>query len=440
MHFSNGERVSEYDIYGQVISVSRKIPEYEHFGIYIGYGKVIDFSSDSIFKENSIRERTLENFLEESQFFYFYDFNIESNEFSEKDTSTPEETVNKAKSKLGDKGYNLLTNNCEHFAIWCKTGVHQSRQIDKFLGCVKDSVIKRRIYITNNNSEKLKKVKKPNYRIKPYVNICTLGHAGHGKSTLTAAITKVLAKYNQAKETPYLDISKGAIYEDRGIPINTYLVEYETNKRIYMHTDCPRHEDYVKGLIIGAVKGEGAILVVSATDGPMTQTREHLFLASQIGISKLVVFLNKVDIVEDEVLIELIEMEIRELLSTYGFLGDDVPIVIGSALKALQGDPFYEEKIWELMDYMDYYIPKIESQVNKSFLMTIEEVFSIINRGVVVVGHVECGKAEIGDRVDIIGLKNEHKNCTLAGFEMFHKLLTYISAGDNVGAFLCKKI
>ena len=260
-------------------------------------------------------------------------------------------------------------------------------------------------------------------RTKPHVNIGTIGHVDHGKTTLTAAITKVLAERGGAEFMDYSMIDKAPEERERGITINTAHVEYETANRHYAHVDCPGHADYVKNMITGAAQMDGAILVVSAADGPMPQTREHILLARQVGVPAIVVFLNKADMVDDPELIELVEMEVRELLSSYGFPGDDIPIVVGSALKALEGDPEYEKKIIELMDAVDEYIPTPERATDKPFLMPVEDVFTITGRGTVATGRVERGSVKVGDTVEIVGLKEEKKSTVVTGVEMFRKLL-----------------
>jgi len=274
-------------------------------------------------------------------------------------------------------------------------------------------------------------------RKKPHCNIGTIGHVDHGKTTLTAAITKVLAESGGATFTAYDQIDKAPEEKARGITISTAHVEYETADRHYAHVDCPGHADYVKNMITGAAQMDGAILVVSAADGPMPQTREHILLARQVGVPALVVFMNKVDQVDDPDLIELVEMEIRELLSSYGFPGDDIPIVKGSALCALEGreDPIGKDAILELMVAVDTYIPQPERAIDKAFLMPIEDVFSISGRGTVVTGRVESGVVKVGEEVEIVGLKATQKT-TVTGVEMFRKLLDQGQAGDNVGALL----
>ena len=274
-------------------------------------------------------------------------------------------------------------------------------------------------------------------RNKPHCNIGTVGHVDHGKTTLTAAISKVLAEVNGAAATDFGDIDKAPEERERGITINTAHVEYETEGRHYAHVDCPGHADYVKNMITGAAQMDGAILVVNAADGPMPQTREHILLARQVGVPALVVFLNKVDQVDDEELLELVEMEVRELLSSYDFPGDDLPIIAGSALAALEGrdDNIGKEKILELMAAVDEYIPQPERAVDLPFLMPIEDVFSISGRGTVVTGRVESGIVKVGEEIEIVGLKETTKT-TCTGVEMFRKLLDSGEAGDNIGALL----
>ena len=273
-------------------------------------------------------------------------------------------------------------------------------------------------------------------RTKPHVNIGTIGHVDHGKTTLTAAITKVLAEEGKAQFQDYSMIDKAPEERERGITINTSHVEYETEKRHYAHVDCPGHADYVKNMITGAAQMDGAILVIAATDGPMAQTREHILLARQVGVPAIVVFLNKADMVDDDELIELVEMEVRDLLSTYEFPGDEVPIIVGSALKALEGDPKYVEKIKELMDAVDDYIPTPERDTDKAFLMPVEDVFTITGRGTVATGRVERGEVKVGDTVEIVGLKEKAESYVVTGLEMFRKTLDSAVAGDNVGALL----
>ena len=275
-------------------------------------------------------------------------------------------------------------------------------------------------------------------RTKPHVNIGTIGHVDHGKTTLTAAITKVLAMKGDAEFTDYANIDKAPEERERGITINTAHVEYETDKRHYAHVDCPGHADYVKNMITGAAQMDGAILVVSSADGPMPQTREHILLARQVGVPQLVVFLNKCDLVDDEELLELVELEVRELLSSYDFPGDDVPVIRGSALKALEcDDPNAPEAkcIGELLAACDSFIPDPVRDIDKPFLMPIEDVFSISGRGTVVTGRVERGIIKVGDEVEIVGIKPTQKT-TCTGVEMFRKLLDQGEAGDNIGALL----
>jgi elongation factor Tu len=273
-------------------------------------------------------------------------------------------------------------------------------------------------------------------RNKPHVNIGTIGHVDHGKTSLTAAITKVLAETGGAKFMAYDSIDKAPEERARGITINTAHVEYETSKRHYAHVDCPGHADYVKNMITGAAQMDGGILVVSAADGPMPQTREHILLARQVGVPALVVFLNKCDMVDDEELLELVELEVRELLTSYEFPGDTIPFVKGSALRALEGDPKWTEAIKELMDAVDAYIPTPERDDAKPFLMPIEDVFTITGRGTVVTGRVERGRIRVGETVQIIGLNEAPKNTVATGLEMFRKLLDEVMAGDNVGVLL----
>ena len=273
-------------------------------------------------------------------------------------------------------------------------------------------------------------------RTKPHVNIGTIGHVDHGKTTLTAAITRVLSKTGGAEFLGYDMIDKAPEERGRGITINTSHVEYETSKRHYAHVDCPGHADYVKNMITGAAQMDGAILVVSAADGPMPQTREHILLSRQVGVPAMVVFLNKADMVDDAELMELVEMEVRELLSSYEFPGDDIPVVSGSALKALEGDAEYEAKIVELMDAVDEYIPTPTRDTDKAFLMPVEDVFTITGRGTVATGRVERGEIKVGDVVEIVGMAEESKQTTITGVEMFRKLLDSAVAGDNIGALL----
>jgi len=273
-------------------------------------------------------------------------------------------------------------------------------------------------------------------RTKPHVNIGTIGHVDHGKTTLTAAITKVLAEKGQAEFQDYSNIDKAPEERERGITINTAHVEYETANRHYAHVDCPGHADYVKNMITGAAQMDGAILVCSAADGPMPQTREHILLARQVGVPAIVVFLNKADMVDDEELIELVEMEVRELLSSYEFPGDEVPIIVGSALKALEGDAQYVAKIDELMAAVDSYIPTPVRDTDKPFLMPVEDVFTITGRGTVATGRVERGQVNVGDTVEVVGLKDKAEQYVVTGLEMFRKTLDSAVAGDNVGALL----
>ena len=278
-------------------------------------------------------------------------------------------------------------------------------------------------------------------RSKPHVNIGTIGHVDHGKTTLTSAITMVLAKENKAKETKYEEIDKAPEEKERGLTINIAHIEYETDKRHYAHIDCPGHADYIKNMITGAAQMDGAILVVSAPDGPMPQTREHILLARQVEVPAIVVFLNKMDQVEDEELVELVEVEVRELLSKYGFPGEEIPVIKGSALKVLECGCGKREcqwcgKIWELMDAVDEYIPTPTRDIEKPFLMAVEDVFSITGRGTVATGRVERGKVKVGDNVEIIGLSHDIKKTVVTGIEMFRKELDEGVAGDNVGLLL----
>ena len=273
-------------------------------------------------------------------------------------------------------------------------------------------------------------------RTKPHVNIGTIGHVDHGKTTLTAAITKVLSEKGYAKFEDYADIDKAPEERERGITINTAHVEYETDNRHYAHVDCPGHADYVKNMITGAAQMDGAILVVSAADGPMPQTREHILLARQVGVPAIVVYLNKADQVDDPELIELVEMEVRDLLSSYDYPGDEVPIIVGSALKALEGDEKAKQSILDLMDAVDNYIPTPDRPTDKPFLMPVEDVFTITGRGTVATGRVERGTVKVGDAVEIVGLADEPKNTVVTGVEMFRKLLDLAEAGDNIGALL----
>ena len=274
-------------------------------------------------------------------------------------------------------------------------------------------------------------------RTKPHCNIGTIGHVDHGKTTLTAAITKVLSTRVEGNTAEnFEDIDKAPEERERGITISTAHVEYQTEKRHYAHVDCPGHADYVKNMITGAAQMDGAILVCSAADGPMPQTREHILLARQVGVPAIVVFLNKADMVDDEELIELVEMEVRELLSSYEFPGDEVPIVVGSALKALEGDAQYVAKIDELMAAVDSYIPTPVRDTDKPFLMPVEDVFTITGRGTVATGRVERGQVNVGDTVEVVGLKEKAEQYVVTGLEMFRKTLDSAVAGDNVGALL----
>jgi elongation factor Tu len=274
-------------------------------------------------------------------------------------------------------------------------------------------------------------------RTKPHVNVGTIGHVDHGKTTLTAAITTVLAKHVEGNELRSFDSIDNAPEErERGITIATAHVEYETENRHYAHVDCPGHADYVKNMVTGAAQMDGAILVVAATDGPMPQTREHILLARQVGVPFIVVFMNKVDLVDDEELLELVEMEVRELLSSYEFPGDDLPVVKGSALGALNGEAKWEESVLELMKAVDEYIPTPERDVDKPFLMPVEDVFSITGRGTVATGRIERGVVKVGEGVEIVGIKEEKQTSTVTGVEMFRKLLDQGQAGDNVGLLL----
>ena len=273
-------------------------------------------------------------------------------------------------------------------------------------------------------------------RSKTHANIGTIGHVDHGKTTLTAAIATVLAKTYGGEAKDYASIDNAPEERERGITIDTSHIEYETPKRHYAHVDCPGHADYVKNMITGAAQMDGAILVIAATDGPMAQTREHILLSRNVGVPKIVVFLNKTDMVDDEELLELVEMEVRELLSEYGFDGDDLPVIKGSALKALEGDADAEKAIIELMETVDEYIPTPERDNAKPFMMPVEDVFSITGRGTVATGRVERGQVKVGDVVEIVGLTEEPASTTVTGVEMFRKLLDYAEAGDNIGALL----
>lgn len=273
-------------------------------------------------------------------------------------------------------------------------------------------------------------------RSKPHVNIGTIGHVDHGKTTLTAAITTVLGKKGLANPQDYASIDAAPEERERGITINTAHVEYETEKRHYAHIDAPGHADYVKNMITGAAQMDGAILVVSATDGPMPQTREHILLSRQVGVKHLIVFLNKTDLVDDDELIDLVEMEVRELLTEYDFPGDDIPVIKGSALKALEGDPDAEAAILTLMNTVDEYIPTPERDTDKPLLLPIEDVFSITGRGTVASGRIDRGMVKVGDEVEIVGIKPETQKAVVTGVEMFRKTMDFGEAGDNVGVLL----
>ena len=274
-------------------------------------------------------------------------------------------------------------------------------------------------------------------RTKPHVNIGTIGHVDHGKTTLTAAITKTLHdRYQLGEQVDFENIDKAPEERERGITISTAHVEYETPKRHYAHVDCPGHADYVKNMITGAAQMDGAILVVAATDGPMPQTREHILLARQVGVEYIVVFLNKTDLVDDDELVDLVEMEVRDLLSEYDFPGDDVPVVRGSALKALEGDPEQEQVVLHLLDVVDEYIPTPKRPTDKPFMMPVEDVFTITGRGTVASGRIDRGTVKVGDEVEIVGLNDEPLKSTVTGLEMFRKTLDEGQAGDNVGVLL----
>jgi elongation factor Tu len=273
-------------------------------------------------------------------------------------------------------------------------------------------------------------------RDKPHVNVGTIGHIDHGKTTLTAALTKVLAEKGMAEETKFDEIDKAPEERERGITIATAHVEYSTEKRHYAHVDCPGHHDYIKNMITGAAQMDGAILVVSAADGPMPQTREHVLLARQVNVPYIVVFLNKVDMVDDDELLELVEVEVRELLSNYDFPGDDVPVIKGSALKALEGDEDAKRAIFELTDALDNYIPEPQRDLDKPFQMPVEDVFTITGRGTVATGRIEQGKVNVGDEVELVGIHPEVAKTVVTGVEMFRKLLDEGQAGDNVGCLL----
>ncbi|MBZ6527037.1 elongation factor Tu [Aerococcaceae bacterium DSM 111021] len=272
-------------------------------------------------------------------------------------------------------------------------------------------------------------------RTKPHVNIGTLGHVDHGKTTTSAAIATVLAKNGFGEAQDYASIDNAPEEKERGITINTSHIEYETANRHYAHIDAPGHADYVKNMITGAAQMDGAILVVSAADGPMPQTREHILLSRQVGVPHFVVYLNKADMVDDEELLELVELEVRDLLSEYDYPGDDVPVIVGSSLKALEGDADYEAKILELMEAVDTFIPEPEREIDKPFMMPVEDVFSITGRGTVATGRVERGQVTVGDEIEIVGIKDTQKSI-VTGVEMFRKMLDYAEAGDNIGALL----
>jgi elongation factor Tu len=273
-------------------------------------------------------------------------------------------------------------------------------------------------------------------RDKPHVNVGTIGHIDHGKTTLTAAITQVLAEKMGGEAKSFDEIDNAPEEKERGITIATSHVEYQTENRHYAHVDCPGHADYVKNMITGAAQMDGAILVVSAADGPMPQTREHILLARQVGVPYIIVFLNKADMVDDEELLELVEVEVRDLLSEYDFPGDDIPFITGSALKALEGDETYKEKIIELAEQLDSYIPEPERDLDKPFLMPVEDVFSITGRGTVATGRIEQGIVNTGDTVEIVGIHEQTSNTVVTGVEMFRKILDQGQAGDNVGCLL----
>ena len=292
-----------------------------------------------------------------------------------------------------------------------------------------------KIYVVNEKGGNYNMAKEKFDRSKPHVNIGTIGHVDHGKTTLTAAISKVLAGKNGNEAVDFANIDKAPEERERGITINTAHIEYSTEKRHYAHVDCPGHADYVKNMITGAAQMDGAILVIAATDGPMAQTREHILLARQVGVPKMVVFMNKCDMVDDPELLDLVEMEIRDLLNEYGYEGDETPIIRGSALKALEGDPAWVSKIDELMDAVDTWIPTPERDNDKPFLMSIEDVFTITGRGTVVTGRVERGTLKLNDEVEIVGIKPTKKT-VVTGIEMFRKQLDYAEAGDNAGVLL----
>ncbi len=273
-------------------------------------------------------------------------------------------------------------------------------------------------------------------RSKPHVNVGTIGHVDHGKTTLTSAITKVLSKTGQAKAMDFAMIDKAPEEKERGITISIAHVEYETDQRHYAHVDCPGHADYIKNMITGAAQMDGAILVVAADDGPMAQTREHILLARQVNVPSLVVWMNKVDMVDDEELLDLVELDLRDLLNKYGFPGDDTPIIRGSALKAMEGDPDAEQKIHDLMTAVDTFIPTPARALDKDFLMPVEDVFTITGRGTVVTGRIEQGKVKVGEKVELVGIVEEVKETTVTGVEMFRKIMDEGQAGDNVGLLL----
>jgi elongation factor Tu len=273
-------------------------------------------------------------------------------------------------------------------------------------------------------------------RTKPHVNIGTIGHVDHGKTTLTAAITTVMAKHHGGVAKQFVDIDNAPEEKERGITISTAHVEYETDKRHYAHVDCPGHADYVKNMVTGAAQMDGAILVVAATDGPMPQTREHILLARQVGVPQIVVFMNKTDLVDDEELIELVELEVRELLSSYEFDGDSIPVVQGSALKALEGDEEHEQAILDLMEAVDETIPTPERDVDKPFLMPVEDIFSITGRGTVATGRIERGVVKLNDEIEIVGIVEEPMESVVTGIEMFRRMLDEGQAGDNAGILL----
>jgi elongation factor Tu len=273
-------------------------------------------------------------------------------------------------------------------------------------------------------------------RNKPHVNVGTIGHVDHGKTTLTSAITKVLSKTGQAKAMDFAMIDKAPEEKERGITISIAHVEYETNARHYAHVDCPGHADYIKNMITGAAQMDGAILVVAADDGPMAQTREHILLARQVNVPSLVVWMNKVDMVDDAELLDLVELDLRDLLNKYGFPGDDTPIIRGSALKAMEGDPEHERMIHELMSAVDNFIPTPLRALEKDFLMPVEDVFTITGRGTVVTGRIEQGKVKVGEKVELVGIVEEVKETTVTGVEMFRKIMDEGQAGDNVGLLL----